>query len=64
MRMADFEVRPDLNNPAHEPHWDVTLPLPLPEIKGAEHMRIREDGTLLGGETCTKKHKGMAWSAD
>ena len=58
MKIHDLVIRPDLNNPKHGPHYDVTLP--LPEIRGAEHMRIRPDGTLIGSETCVGKAK-MPW---
>jgi hypothetical protein len=56
----DPVIRSDLNNPKHEPHFDVTFR--LPEIQGAEHLRIRPDGTLLDSETCVGKTK-LPWEA-
>ena len=55
MKIQNLEIRSDLNNRKHESHYDVTLR--LPEIRGAEHLRIRPDGTLIQSETCVGKAK-------
>jgi len=58
MKIHNLEIRSDLDNRKHEPHLDVTLP--LPEIRGAEHLRIRPDGSLIQSETCVGRAK-MPW---
>ena len=58
MNNRDLVIRSDLNNRKHEPHYDVTLR--LPEIRGAEHLRIRPNGTLIESETRVGKTR-MPW---
>jgi len=54
----DVEIHKDFNNPKHEPHYDVTVR--IPSVGGADHMRVREDGSVINGETCIGKAK-MQW---
>lgn len=64
--MNDGDLKPtrifnDLNNPVHGPHYDVITP--LPDLKGAEQIRINPENEVIGGTTNIGPVK-MHWDVD
>ena len=45
--MDDLHINKDLNNPAHPPHYDVTIK--IPEINGADQIRLSPNGSIIDG---------------
>jgi hypothetical protein len=43
--VPDLKIKPDLDNRAHGPHYDVLLGIP----GGTDQLRVSPDGDVLGG---------------
>lgn len=56
LSVPDLKIKPDLENPAHSPHFDAMQAVD----GGIDKIRISPDGGVLGGTTQIGKTK-MDW---